>query len=122
MSGGFQFSPPSVMFGIYYMIPILYIQLDSGNAHNLDTKCSPPLCTYYWVTDAPRRNLPAIDGFAGCNNRCLLRGLSVMRESASRPYFFSFAPVFLSVPFSDLLGVPFFPSLPPSSLVMTSTS
>lgn len=37
MSGGFQFSPPSVMFGIYYMIPILYIQLDSGNAHNLDT-------------------------------------------------------------------------------------
>lgn len=64
MSGGFQFSPPSVMFGIYYTITILYIQFDSGNAHNLDTNLAPLLYANYGETDAPRQNLSAIDGLA----------------------------------------------------------
>lgn len=54
MRGGFQFSPPSVMFGIYYTITILYIQFDSGNAHNLDTNLAPSLCAGDGEMNAPR--------------------------------------------------------------------
>lgn len=83
-----------------------------------------PVIRAEWRGDGRAETEPVvgIDGLVCYGNQCRLQELSAMRESVPRPYFFPFAPAFPSAPFSDLPDVPFFSSLPPSSLVLTSTS